>query len=90
MAVSGFRLELNSKGIAELLQSQVVQNDLGSRARRIADAASGSTDGEGDDFEVDVTTNRDRAVAFVRTATHAARLAEAEDRALSRSIDAGR
>lgn len=87
---SAFRLQLNSAGFAELMRSQEIQADLADRGRRIADAASGSAEGEGDDFEVDATTNRDRAVVFVRTATRQARLAEAEDRALSRAIYAGR
>lgn len=84
------RIQLNKAGIISLLQSPEVQADLRARANRIADAAGGATENAGDDFEVDVTTNRDRAVAFVRTVTHEARLAEAEDRALTRAIDAGR
>lgn len=83
MAIKGLRIKRNPKGFAELLLSQEVQDDLAARAARIQAAA-----GEG--HEVEVTRNRDRAVAFVNTATYEAREAEAEGRKLSRSIDAGR
>lgn len=83
MATKSARIEINRAGIVALLQSAEVAADLGARAERIAAAA-----GEG--FEVDVTSNRDRAFAFVRTATREAREAEAEDRALASAIDAGR
>lgn len=79
------RIQLNSPGIVELLQSAAVQDDLAARGGRIAAAA-----GDAEDFEVAATMNRDRAVVFVRTATREGRAAEAEDRALTRAIDAGR
>ena len=85
MASTGFRLELNKPGIRALLQSAEVKADLEGRARRMAEAAGGA-----EDFEVVVSRNSDRAVAFVRTASMDARRAEAEDRALLRSLDAGR
>lgn len=81
--VKSVRVALNPKGIVALLQSQAVADDLAARGERIAAAA-----GEG--VEVRSTTNRDRAVTFVTTATTEARLAEAEDRTLTRAIDAGR
>ena len=81
--VKSVRVALNRKGIVELLQSQAVADDLAARGDRIAAAA-----GEG--FEVKATTNRDRAVVFVSTETFEARQAEAETRALTRAIDAGR
>lgn len=79
------RVELNRKGVIELLQSDDVAKDLTERAERIAAAA-----GQPGDFAVTPTRNRDRAVVFVTTATHAAREAEAETRALTRAVDAGR
>ncbi|WP_156759989.1 hypothetical protein [Microbacterium karelineae] len=81
--VKGLRIKRNPKGFAELLLSQEVQDDFAARASRIQSAA-----GEG--HEVEVTRNRDRVVAFVNTATYEAREAEAEDRNLTRAIDAGR
>lgn len=83
MTVQGFRLKLNKDGIVALLQSEEVQQDLAARGERIA-----ATAGEG--VEAELTKNRDRAVVFVRTKTNEARKAEAEDRALTRAIDAGR
>lgn len=81
--VKSVRIELNRKGVVDILLSAQVQQDLTDRARRIQNAA-------GDGFDVDVTENRDRSVVFVTTATQAAREAEAEARALTRAIDAGR
>lgn len=83
MATKSVRIETNKAGIIALLQSAEVQNDLAARAGRIASAA-----GEG--FEATSTSNRDRAVAFVSTTDYDSRKAEAEDRALTRAIDAGR
>ena len=85
MAVKGFRLKIDSAGIRALLQSQEVAGDLARRAGAIADAAGGEPD-----FEVVNTRNRDRAVSFVRTASSKGQKMEAEDRALTRAIDAGR
>lgn len=83
MAVKSARIKINSSGIAALLQSAAVQNDLAARAERIADAA-------GKGFEATATTNRDRAVAFVRTTDYQSRKDEAEHRVLTRAVDAGR
>lgn len=83
MAAKGMRIKLNRAGVQQLLVSQEVADDLTKRGERMADAA-------GDGVEVTTTRNRDRAVVFVRTATFDAMKAEAEDRTLTRSIDAGR
>lgn len=85
MAVKSFRLKVNSDGVKALLLSQEVAADLARRGNAIAEAAGGSPD-----FEVVNTRNRDRSVTFVKTATIAGKKAEAEDRALTRAIDAGR
>ncbi len=77
------RVKVHSPGARQVLRAEGVAADLGGRAGRIASAA-------GPGFEVDVTTNRDRAVAFVRAATPEARAAEAEGRKLTRAVDAGR
>ena len=83
MATNKARIEVHRDAIVALLRSSEVSGDLASRGNRIAGAA-------GDGFEVDVTENRDRAIVFVRAATTEARRAEAEDRALTTAIDAGR
>lgn len=83
MAVKGLRIKPNRAGIRQLLVSQEVADDLTKRGERMAAAA-----GEG--VEATTTRNRDRAVVFVRTETFDAMRAEAEDRSLTRSIDAGR
>lgn len=85
MAVKGFRLKVNSDAVRALLQSPEVAADLQRRGNAIAEAAGGAPD-----FEVTSTKNRDRAVTFVKTATIAGKKAEAEDRVLTRAVDAGR
>ena len=77
------RIELDHKGISKLLNSEPVRADLQRRAERIAAAA-------GPGFEVESWKGFDRAHATVRSATPAARRAEAEHRALTRALDAGR
>lgn len=83
MAIKGLRLKLNNAGVRALLASAEISSDLENRGNRIAQAA-------GDGVEVEVTKNRDRTVVFVTTETTDAKKAEAEDRALTRAIDAGR
>lgn len=83
MAAKGLRVKINQPAIRALLASPEVSGDLESRGNRIAAAA-------GDGVEVQVTRNRDRAVVFVKTASFEAKRAEAEDRTLTSSIDAGR
>ena len=78
-----FRLRLNSSGVREILKSEGVGSDLLARAERIAAAA-------GDGFVAESSVGATRARASVRTDTSEARLAESNDRALTRAIDAGR
>lgn len=85
------RIEINQAGVRALLQSQEVQADLQRRANAIAQAAGGEEAG----FEASVVVREGssklgRAMGFVTTTTAAARRAEAEDRTLTRAIDAGR
>jgi len=80
--VKSVRVKIHSPGAVAILQSAGVAADLAARAGRVAAAA-------GPGHEVSVTTNRDRVVASVRTATKEARAAEANNRALSRAIPAG-
>jgi len=77
------RIELNSQGVRDLLRSQEVKADLEHRAAAIAARA-----GEG--MEHDSRVGRARAHASVWTETPEAMRAEAQDRALTRAIDAGR
>ncbi len=76
-------LKLNSRGMVDLLRSDSVRRDLHSRAQRIA-----ATAGQG--MAVDSEVSRTRARAWVWTDTFDAMVAEATDRRLTRSIDAGR
>jgi hypothetical protein len=80
------RVDLNEQGVAELLKSPEVLADLERRANAIADAAGG----EPEDYEVVVMIGRTRARASIRTASHRARAAEARERRLTRSFEAGR
>lgn len=77
------RVRVNSKAARELLKSLEVQADLRRRTRSMAASA-----GEGVFSEVQV--GRNRARGRVWTATTEARVREATDRALTRSLDAGR
>lgn len=76
-------VRLNRKGVTVLLKSPEVKADLEARANRVANAA-----GEG--FEVDSEVGPQRARASVRTVTFDAMKSEAEDRALTRALDAAR
>ena len=80
------RIEFLSEGFREVLNSHEVEAELLRRAQRIANAA-------GPGFEASVyqgSFGGGRHVASVRTTDHESRLAEAEDKALSHAIDAGR
>lgn len=84
-----FQFKINSAGVRELLRSAAVQADLKERADRIAAAANAAA-GLQDGFIVDTDVGANRARAVVLTATADAMVAEATDRTLTRSIDAGR
>lgn len=77
------RIELNSQGVRDLLRSSEVKADLQRRADNIAAAA-------GPGFVADSTTGPNRARASVGTTDIESMRAEAEDRALTRALDAGR
>jgi hypothetical protein len=77
------KIEMNPEGVRAVLQSDGVRADLHRRAAAIAAAA-----GEG--MEADSRIGANRARASVYTATPEAMRAEAEDRALTSAIDAGR
>jgi hypothetical protein len=77
------KVKVNKKGVGELLKGKEVQADLERRGRQIAAAA-------GPGHEVQTYVGKNRARVTVRTATHAARLAEARTRSLTRAFDAGR
>ena len=77
------RVVINSAGVKDLLQSVEVQRDLRARAERIAAAA-------GDGMTAELGVGKNRARAQVYTETIDAMRAEADDRALTRAIDAGR
>jgi hypothetical protein len=81
-----FRIELNSAGVREFLQSGEVAADVGRRAAAIAAVAASG----GGQFGHDVRIGKTRARAIVFTADFAAMHAEAKTRALTRAIDAGR
>lgn len=77
------RIELNSQGVRELLKSNEIKADLQRRAEAIARAA-------GPGFIADSTVGPNRARASVGTTDIDSMRAEAEDRVLTRAIDAGR
>jgi predicted GIY-YIG superfamily endonuclease len=81
------RLKLNSSEIRKMLRGEGqyagIAADLNRRAKNIAKAA-------GDGMEVDSDVGPNRARASVRTATPEAMRREAQQKALTRAIDAGR
>ncbi len=77
------RVEVNAEGVRELLKSPAVQADLRRRGEAIALIA-------GPGHEVDLNVESRRASVIVITAEPEAMAAEAEDRNLTRAIDAGR
>jgi hypothetical protein len=79
------RIVLNSDGIKALLQSDEILDDMRRRAENVADAAGGQPD-----YVADAWVGFDRARATVHTATHQARSDEANNRTLTRSVDAAR
>jgi hypothetical protein len=89
VVVKSVRVKLNPKGVAALLKSQGVQADVERRTNRIAAAAGGEPDFEAR-TQVGPAWPLNRPIGFVTTATAAGRRAEAENRALTRAIDAGR
>jgi hypothetical protein len=83
--VKKIRVKMNSKGARAILRSAEVQADTERRGRAIAAAAGGEPD-----FEVETQVGANRVRTSVRTATQKAREAEANQRALTRALDAGR
>lgn len=77
------RVKLNVPEGRKLLNSSEVYGDLRGRGNRIAAAA-------GPGFVARAAKGPDRGSVFIVADTAAARRAEAEDRALTRAIDAGR
>ncbi|ALY09791.1 neck protein [Arthrobacter phage Preamble] len=81
------KVVLNDAGIKALLNSPEVQAHLLQSAQRMALAAESRT-GPDAIFVASVQPGKNRARASVITASHEARVAEAQDRALTSSIDA--
>lgn len=83
MAGGRIKWQLNKKGVAALLRSQGVVDDLRDRGNRIATAA-------GSGHRAVVYQGHDRARGRVMTTTAKADERQAKTRSLSRAIDAGR
>lgn len=82
--MSKAKLKLDDKALEQILRSPEMQRELGRRANNIAKEA-------GPGFRSFVYQgDKDRARARVWSGTQQAKKAEAEDRALTRAIDAGR
>lgn len=81
------RIEWNTDDLGRFAkQDPALAAELSRIASRIATAAGGEAAG----MRSRVYQGRDRQRAQVWTGTHAARRAEANDRALTRALDAGR
>lgn len=77
------RVKMQTRGSRAVLQSRPVERDIADRAARMASQA-----GEG--FEARTIVGRTRALGSVTATTAEAMLAESENFALTRSLDAGR
>jgi hypothetical protein len=77
------RFELDSNGVKALLRSEPVRAEIERRANAIAEAA-------GPGFEASVRVGANRVHGSVYATTVEAMLAEANEQALTRAIDAGR
>ena len=79
------RIEWNIAAFRALRTDPAIVADVQSRAERIAAAA-----GDGNGVQVTTSGGRGRARATVMTETYEARLDEAQNMTLTRSVDAGR
>lgn len=83
--MANIKVQLNEAGIREMFQSPEMFEYIQRRARAIAEAAGGEPD-----FVSGAEVVGDRVMGWVTTASHEGRRAEAEERALTRALDAGR
>jgi len=83
MAKSKVKVKMQSAGAKSVLLSDSVRDDLKLRADRIAAAA-------GPGFVAEVRWGKGRALASVTATTPDAMRAEANDRVLTKALDAGR
>ena len=79
------RIKFHYDQFGLLRSDAAIQSELEARAQAIATAAGG-----GDDFSVISSPGRDRARCVVVTSSERGREAEANDRALSNALEAGR
>lgn len=77
------KVKVHREAVHQLLNGPEVTGDLQRRGQNIANAA-------GPGHEVQTFHGKNRVRITVRTATHAARLAEARTRALTAALGAGR
>lgn len=77
------RVKHDAKAYRDLLKSQAVLADLRARAKRVAAAA-------GQGFEYGAQLGRNRARAYVLTASNAARRRNSRENTLVRALEAGR
>lgn len=87
--MANLRIVLNRKGVKTLLTSDKVLADLVRRANAVAVAADGNS-GRGGDHSIESAVGRNRARAAVYTDTFNAMHREADQRTLTRAIDAAR
>lgn len=87
---STVKIELNRAAVGELLKGPEIRADIARRCAAIAAAAQGASGDPDAVFGHDVISGARRAHGLVWTENVEAMLAEATDRALTRSIDAGR
>lgn len=87
--MSNVRIEVHYDAVGGLLKGPEISALIASKCAAIADAATNASD-PGALFGHGVETGSHRAQGKVWTANALAMVAEAEDRVLTRSLDAGR
>ena len=91
--MSSFRGKLNSRGIADVLNSSKVRADLTSRAEAVLSAAQASAPVDTGDYKASLHIEQattDRAVVRVVSDVPHVMIVEAKTGNLSRALDAGR
>lgn len=83
MADSQVKIKLDDRGMKTIKRLPEIAADIEKRTRKVAAAA-------GPGMRSKVSQGRDRVRGTVWTGTYAAKKAEAEDRALTRALDAAR
>ena len=82
------KIEFVSTGFKEILNSSGVESEIRRQTEMVCERANANLEAESEGFKSEVFTGdgQGRVVGVVYTTDHASRVAEAEDKALSRAV----